>query len=89
MPRARTDARSSLVRLLPVVRRGRFTNYQATLTARTCTVQTNDHPQWNNPGSLENLGRVVDSVCLSLVDGRLQCQVIRRSVYDLGPVESR
>ena len=121
----------------PVVRWGSFTNYQATLTARACTVPTNYHPRWNNPGSLQNLGRVVqarhqqlvgrvdangrfnmylyphhhypspfahpaygqldlrtvaryrwvvDSVCLSLVDGRLHRRVIRRSVYDLGPV---
>ena len=124
----------------PMVRWGSFTNYQATLTARTCTVPTNYDPLWRNPGSLQNLGRVVqarhrqllgrvdgngrfnmylyphhhypspfahqafgqlnlrtvvgyrwvvDSVCLSLVDGRLQRRVIKRSVYDLGPVGSR
>ena len=32
---------------------------------------------------------VVDSVCLSLVGGRLQRRVIGRSAYDLGPVESK
>ena len=124
----------------PIVRWGSYTNYQATLTSRTCTIPTNYNPRWNNPGSLPNLGRVVtarhrqllrrldrngrynmylyphhhypspyahqafgqldlrtivryrwavDSVCLALVDGRLQRRVIKRSLYDLGPVESR